>query len=174
MRILIIFGVFIVLALSPVTGTRAKSPASESTPAPALKPPLGWNSYDCFGMLATEQDIKVNADDMAARLKKFGWEYVVLDYLWFAEGLTARNVREKNPVQNIDEYGRLIPSTALHPSSRGGKGLKPLADYVHGLGLKFGIHIMRGVPIQAVEKNTPILGSKARAGEVADPNDGCS
>jgi len=174
MRILITVGIFAVLALSPVMGAKAKSPASESTPALALKPPLGWNSYDCFGMLAGEQDIKVNADYMAAHLKKFGWEYVILDYLWYAEGLTAQNVREKNPVQNIDEYGRLIPSAALHPSSKGGKGFKPLADYVHGLGLKFGIHIMRGIPIQAVERNTQILGSKARAREVADPNDGCS
>lgn len=174
MRVLVTVCFFAFLVLSPVMGSKAKGPASESTPALALKPPLGWNSYDCFGMLATEHDIKVNADYMAAHLKTFGWEYVVLDYLWYAEGLTAQNIREKDPVQNIDEYGRLIPSIALHPSSKGGKGFKPLADYVHGLGLKFGIHIMRGIPIQAVEKNTPILGSKARAREVANPSDGCS
>ena len=174
MKILITVGVLALLALSPVIDTKAKSPSPESAPAPALKPPLGWNSYDCFGMLADDQDIKVNADDVAAHLKKFGWEYIVLDYLWYAEGLTAQNIRDKNPVQNIDEFGRLIPSIALHPSSKGGKGFKPLADYVHGLGLKFGIHIMRGIPIQAVEKNTPIPGSTARARDVADPNDGCS
>jgi hypothetical protein len=140
----------------------------------ARKPPLGWNSYDCFGMLATESDIKANADYMAEHLKKYGWEYVVLDYLWFADHLTAENVREKNPVQNIDSYGRLIPSTVLHPTSAGGRGLKPLAHYVHSKGLKFGIHIMRGIPIQAVNKNSPVLGTNVRAREIANPADRCS
>jgi alpha-galactosidase len=140
----------------------------------ARRPPMGWNSYDCFGMLATEGDIKANADYMAEHLKKYGWEYIVLDYLWYADHLTAENVREKNPVQNIDSYGRLIPSTVLHPSSAGGRGLKPLADYVHGKGLKFGIHIMRGIPIQAVDKNSPVLGTNVRAREIANPADRCS
>lgn len=71
----------------------------------ARTPPLGWNSYDCFGMLATEEDIKANADYMAEHIKKYGWEYIVLDYLWYADHLTAENVREKNPVQNIDGRG---------------------------------------------------------------------
>ncbi len=140
----------------------------------AAAPPLGWNSYDCYGMLATEQDIKANADYLAARLKAFGWAYIVLDYLWYAENLTADNVREKDPVQNIDAYGRLVPSPALHPSSTNGRGLKPLADHVHGLGLKFGLHIMRGIPIQAVARNTPVLGTSVRARDIADPADGCS
>ncbi len=142
--------------------------------AVALRPPMGWNSYDCFGMLATEADVKANADYLAQHLKKFGWEYVVVDYLWYAENLTADNVRQKNPQQNIDAHGRLIPSTVLHPSSRGGKGFKPLADYVHAQGLQFGIHIMRGIPWQAVEQNTPVLGTGVGARAIANPADGCS
>jgi len=140
----------------------------------AWKPPLGWNSYDCFGMLATESDVKANADYMARHLKRYGWEYVVVDYLWYADNLTALNVRDKNPVQNLDAYGRLIPSTALHPSSAGGRGFKPLADYVHSKGLKFGIHIMRGVPFQAVERNTTVLGTTTKAREIANTADLCS
>ena len=157
-----------------------KTAQQDSLPGPKAqeelvrKPPLGWNSYDCFGMLATESDIEANADHMAEHLKKYGWEYVVLDYLWFADRLTALNVREKNPVQNIDSYGRLIPSTVLHPSSTGGRGLMPLADYVHGKGLKFGIHIMRGIPFQAVGRNTPVLGTAVRAKEIANPADNCA
>ena len=147
---------------------------ASSSDALASTPPLGWNSYDCYGMLATEQDIKANAEYLAAHLKSFGWSYVVLDYLWYAEGLTADNVREKDPVQNIDAHGRLIPSPALHPSSTNGRGLKPLADHVHGLGLKFGLHIMRGIPIQAVARNTPVLGASVRAKDIAVPSDGCS
>lgn len=135
---------------------------------------MGWNSYDSYGMLVTEADVKANADTMARHLKKWGWEYVVVDYLWYADNLTALNVREKNPVQNIDGNGRLIPSTVLHPASTGGKGFKPLADYVHSKGLKFGIHIMRGIPFQAVKKNTPVLGTSVRAKEIANPADNCS
>jgi alpha-galactosidase len=152
--------------------------SSKSTPTAltllAQKPPMGWNSYDCYGMLATEQDIKANADYMAEKLKKYGWEYIVVDYLWYADNLTAFNVREKNPVQNIDKYGRLIPSTVLHPSSKGEKGFNPLADYVHSKGLKFGIHIMRGIPWQAVDKNTPVLGTNVHAKDIANLTDTCS
>jgi alpha-galactosidase len=152
------------------TPKKAKSAGS----ALAQKPPLGWNSYDCFGHLATEQDIKANADYMAQNLKQHGWEYIVVDFLWYAENLTPINLRDKNPVQDIDDYGRLIPSVALHPSSAGGRGFKPLADYVHSKGLKFGIHIMRGIPWQAVEKNTPVLGTNVRAASIANPANICS
>ena len=149
-------------------------PQSPSFEALASAPPLGWNSYDCYGMLATEGDIKANADYLATHLKAYGWTYVVLDYLWYAEGLTADNVRDKDPVQNIDAYGRLSPSPALHPSSTNGRGLKPLADHVHRLGLKFGLHIMRGIPLQAIAANAPVLGTSVRARDIADPKDGCS
>jgi len=151
-----------------------KCPLASNLKGLAQKPPMGWNSYDCFGMLATESDIKANADAMARYLKNYGWEYIVLDYLWYADHLTALNVRGKNPVQNIDACGRLIPSKHLHPSSAGGRGLKPLADYVHSKGLKFGIHIMRGIPFQAVDQNTPVLGTAVRAREIADTADTCS
>ena len=73
----------------------------------------------------------------------------------------------------MDEYGRLIPAPNRFPSSEGGKGFKPLADYVHSLGLKFGIHIMRGIPRQAVAKDTPILGSKLTARDIARSNSVC-
>ncbi|NMB71702.1 MAG: glycoside hydrolase family 27 protein, partial [Bacteroidales bacterium] len=140
----------------------------------ALTPPMGWNSYDCFGHLATEADIKANADYLATHLKEYGWEYVVVDYLWYAEGLTSENIRFENPPQHIDEYGRLIPSPTLHPSSANGKGFKPLADYIHSKGLKFGIHIMRGIPYQAIEKNTFVKGTSIRASEIANFSDTCS
>ncbi|MGB9747249.1 MAG: alpha-galactosidase [Bacteroidales bacterium] len=140
----------------------------------ALTPPMGWNSYDCFGHLVTEADVKANADYMAAHLKEYGWEYIVVDYLWYAEGLTSANIRLENPPQHIDEYGRLIPSPTLHPSSANGRGFKPLADYVHAKGLKFGIHIMRGIPYQAIKKNTPVKGTKVRASEIANQQDTCS
>ncbi len=129
----------------------------------ASTPPMGWNSWDCFGPTVTEQEVRANADYMAGHLKQFGWQYIVVDIRWYVENDKAHGYNEKDPVMTIDEYGRLLPAVNRFPSSAGGKGFKPLADYVHGLGLKFGIHIMRGIPKLAVDRNSPILGTKLTA-----------
>jgi hypothetical protein len=140
----------------------------------AQTPPMGWNSYNCFGGNVNEAEVKANADYMAKNLKQCGWEYIVVDFLWYCDDInSAEKMANRRPNQYIDEYGRLIPSVKLHPSSAGGKGLKPLADYVHSKGLKFGIHIMRGIPHQAIAKNTPIKYSNAHASEVANLADTC-
>ena len=49
----------------------------------ALTPPMGWNSWDCYGSAVTEDEVKKNADYMAKHMKAHGWEYVVVDILWF-------------------------------------------------------------------------------------------
>ena len=140
----------------------------------AQKPPMGWNSYNCFGGNVTEAEVKANADYMSEKLKSFGWEYIVVDFLWYCDDQTsAEKFSNRRPHQYIDEYGRLIPSVKLHPSSEGGKGLKPLGDYIHSKGLKFGLHIMRGIPRQAIAGNTPIKNSSAKAAEVANLADTC-
>src|SRR2546421_10326422 len=74
---------------------------------------------------------------------------------------------------SIDEHGRYTPAVNRFPSAANGAGFKPLADYVHSLGLKFGIHILRGIPKEAVEKNLPIDGSSYRAADVANRTDLC-
>lgn len=140
----------------------------------ALTPPLGWNSYNCFGGNATEQDIKVNADYMAENLAQYGWKYIVLDFLWYCDDQsTNEKFLNRRPEQHIDKYGRAIPSVLLHPSSAGGKGLKSLGDYIHSKGLKFGLHIMRGMPFQAVKENTPIKGTEYFASDIVNPTDTC-
>lgn len=140
----------------------------------AQKPPMGWNSYNCFGGNVTEDEVKANADYMAEKLKQYGWEYIVVDFLWYCDDQDSwQKFANRRPQQHIDEFGRLIPSEKLHPSSTGGNGLKPLGDYIHSKGLKFGIHIMRGIPRQAVEQNTPIKNSTAKAAEVANLPDTC-
>ncbi|HAH23235.1 MAG TPA: alpha-galactosidase, partial [Prolixibacteraceae bacterium] len=107
--------------------------------------------------------------------RQYGWEYIVVDFLWYCDDQTsAEKFANRRPNQYIDELGRLIPSEKLHPSSVCGKGLKPLADYIHSKGLKFGLHIMRGIPRQAVERNTRIKYSMARAAEIANPSDTCA
>ncbi|MCB2379062.1 NPCBM/NEW2 domain-containing protein [Hymenobacter sp. BT635] len=132
----------------------------------APTPPMGWNSWDCYGPTVTEAEVKANADYMAQYLRKSGWEYVVVDIRWYVGNDTAHGYNEKNPEFNLDPYGRFVPAVNRFPSAAGGKGFKPLADYMHAKGLKFGIHIMRGVPVVAVQRQLPILGSKATAADI--------
>ncbi len=142
----------------------------------ALTPPMGWNSYDYYDTTVTEEQVRANAQVMAEKLKAFGWEYVVVDIQWYAHG--AGTMRDKfqyipfAPVE-MDEFSRLLPDPKRFPSSAGGQGFKPLADYVHSLGLKFGIHIMRGIPRQAAHSHTKILHTDTTADRIAEPNSVC-
>jgi len=132
----------------------------------AKTPPLGWNSWDCFGAAVTEQQLRENAEYMAKYLKPYGWEYIVCDIQWY-EPCAKDNDYNNFTELTMDKYGRLMPAVNRFPSAKGGRGFKPLADYVHSLGLKFGIHIMRGVPRQAVHKNCPIYNSEHTCREIA-------
>jgi alpha-galactosidase len=139
----------------------------------APTPPMGWNSWDCFGPTVVEDEIKANADYMAKYLKKSGWQYIVVDIRWFVENDKAGGYNQTDPRYVIDEFGRFTPALNRFPSAANGKGFKPLADYVHGKGLKFGIHIMRGIPVIAVQKNTPVLGSSAKAQDIYSTENQC-
>lgn len=135
--------------------------------------PLGWNSWDCFGAGVTEDELKANADYMAKHLKDYGWEYVVCDIQWYEPNAKNNDYNNFTPL-NMDEYGRLMPAETRFPSAKNGNGFKPIADYCHSLGLKFGIHIMRGIPRQAVHADTPIKNSKFTARQVAHHFSVCS
>jgi alpha-galactosidase len=150
----------------------------------AAMPPLGWNSYNCFGSTVHEDEVKANADYMAQHLKQFGWQYVVVDFLWSYDNPPGSNIG--NPFQkrledgsyipwlSMDNWGRLLPQPNKFPSAFGGKGFKPLADYIHSLGLKFGIHLMRGIPRQAVWAKTPVMGAPGiTADMIADTSSVC-
>lgn len=132
----------------------------------AKTPPMGWNSWDCYGPTVTETEIKTNADYMAEHLKQHGWEYIVVDIRWFVENDKAGGYNEKDPIYTIDEYGRFLPAVKKFPSVADGKGFKTLADYVHSKGLKFGIHLMRGIPVLAVKNNCPVMGTNLKASEI--------
>lgn len=141
-----------------------------------LTPPMGWNSYDYYDTTVTEADIKENADYMANHLKPFGWEYIVVDIEWYAHDAGSQRDRYQYiPFWSVemDEYSRLLPSPDRFPSSVGGNGFKPLADYIHNLGLKFGIHIMRGIPRIAAHNHTKLLGTDKTANQIADPASIC-
>lgn len=139
-------------------------------------PPMGWNSYDYYNTSVTEADVKANADYMAKHLKGFGWEYIVVDIAWYYnEAEDERDQFQYIPFAKVemDEYSRLYPDPKKFPSSKGGKGFAPLAEYVHSLGLKFGIHIMRGIPRRSAYMRTKIKGTNVTANKIANPNSIC-
>jgi hypothetical protein len=154
----------------------------EVTAAVAQTPPMSWNSYDCFNFSVTEAEVKANADTMAKKYKQYGWQYINIDWCWSFPGMGT----QATPNQTIsggaptaatklhmDAYGRLMPDTVRHPSSINDSGFKPLAAYIHSKGLKFGIHLMRGIPKQAVWAGTPILGTTYVARDAADTLTNC-
>ncbi len=139
----------------------------------APTPPMGWNSWDCYGPTVTETEVKANADYMAKHMKQYGWEYIVVDIRWYISNDKAHGYNETNAEYNIDEYGRFIPAVNRFPSAADGKGFKPLADYLHKKGLKFGIHIMRGIPVVAVKRGLPVKGTKVTAKDIYSEKDQC-
>lgn len=139
----------------------------------AATPPMGWNSWDCFGPTVTEAEVKANADYMAKYLKTYGWEYIIVDIRWYVGNDKAHGYNEKDPDYVLDQYGRFMPAANRFPSAAGGKGFKPLADYLHKKGLKFGIHIMRGIPVIAVKQNLPIKGTNFTAKDIYSDKDQC-
>ncbi len=139
-------------------------------------PPMGWNSYDYYNTMVNEAQVRANAEFMAKNLRKFGWEYVVIDIQWSDPDAGSRNNENIQYIPFsrfcIDEFSRQIPAPNRFQSSAGGKGFGPLAEYIHSLGLKFGIHIMRGIPRFAAHDHLPIKtagGSTVTADMIADP-----
>lgn len=142
----------------------------------AKRPPMGWNSYDYYDTNVTEAEVLTNGEFMAKHLKPYGWEYVVVDIQWYAyHTATMRDRFQYIPFgkNEMDGYGRLLPCPDKFPSSVDGAGFKPLADKLHSMGLKFGIHMMRGIPRAAAQNHLPILGTEVTADMVADPASIC-
>ncbi|HEV2213733.1 MAG TPA: glycoside hydrolase family 27 protein, partial [Terracidiphilus sp.] len=138
-------------------------PSSAQTLAPT--PPMGWNSWDAYGLTIDESQFRANAQVLAG-LKQFGWQYAVIDEGWYMQDPFAATVPTRKYVW--DRHGILIPAVDRFPSAAHNVGFKPLADWVHSLGLKFGIHLVRGIPRQVVDQNLPIAGTHFRAADAAD------
>jgi hypothetical protein len=176
MQLTVIIGMLVLFHLAAVTCTAASPSTATSRPAFwdwAPTPPMGWNSWDCYGTAVTEEQTRANADYMAEKLARFGWQYVVVDIQWYEPHASGHDYR-KGATLEMDAYGRLLPAPNKFPSATGRPGgFSGLASYIHSRGLKFGIHLMRGIPRQAVEQNTPILGTTFRARDVANTKDTC-
>jgi alpha-galactosidase len=162
------FTFILLLMFAPGLASQQQSPVALLAPTP----PMGWNSWDAYGTTVTEEEVRANADVMASSLRKFGWQYIVVDIQWYEPNAKAHGYRP-NAQLAMDEFGRLIPAANRFPSSANGQGFKPLADYIHSKGLKFGIHILRGVPRQAVAQNVSIFGSGVKAAGIADKQSTC-
>jgi len=163
----LLIGLAVILALN-----QQKRPVEAQGATVAATPPMGWNSWDAFGESVKESDIRDTAEWMAKNLKSFGWQYVIVDSGWYVKNHAA-GYNAATAEFSIDGSGRYTPATNTFPSAANGAGFRPLADYVHSLGLKFGLHILRGIPKEAVTKNLPIQGTQFHAQDAADTGDTC-
>lgn len=164
-------------SLAWVAGALGDQPMPTAEPAMpfhdyARTPPMGWNSWDCWGTGVTEAQTKANADYMASKLKSHGWRLITVDIQWYEPKASTLAYRPDAHLI-LDGHARLLPAENRFPSSANGLGFKPLADYVHAKGLMFGIHLLRGIPRQAVAEKQPIAGTSYTAADIANLKDIC-
>jgi hypothetical protein len=152
---------------------------AQPTTSPSLKfhewaqtPPMGWNSWDCFGAGVNEEQTLANADYIDKNLKSHGWNIVTIDIQWYEPQAHTDQYR-KGATLEMDANGRLLPAANRFPMTKDSRSFKPIADYLHQRGLKFGLHLLRGIPRQAVTRNVPILGSDVHAADIADTSSVC-
>jgi hypothetical protein len=136
----------------------------------AAGPPMGWNSWDAYGLTIDEAQFKANATVLAG-LKSLGWRYAVIDEGWYMADPSGAKLADRH--YQLDEHGLLIPDRRRFPSMREGEGFKALANWTHAQGLLFGIHIVRGIPKEAVEKNLPLGLGGFTARDAADVGETC-
>lgn len=139
----------------------------------AQTPPMGWNSFDSYGVYLHEQAAFENLKAMAKKLMPACYKYFVIDNGWFGEyklkeGTIYANEKHASDV-SIDAFGLLQPSKTYFPN-----GLKPIIDRTNELGLRFGLHLMRGIPRKAYKQNTKVKGTNLLAKDVANPKSICN
>ena len=162
--------------LGVTTGLAAMSAmpaASAARRRLAPTPPMGWNSWNSFATTITEAQAIEQATVMARELLPAGYDIFTIDIQWYEPGASSYTYAAK-PVPALDRHGRLLPAPNRFPSARDGRGFRSLADHIHGMGLRFGVHLMRGIPRLAVERDLPVLGTAATAAGIADSSSICS
>lgn len=140
----------------------------------AQHPPMGWNSWDAYGLTITEPQFRANVAVQSTQLKPLGWTYAVIDEGWFLENPQIRRTPDKLRYA-LDRNGRYVPVKARFPSAGEAPetSFRALAAWVHAQGMQFGIHIVRGIPRESVAKNLPIADSTFHAADAADQTDAC-
>ena len=169
----ILTAALVFLALTTIVGAAAAQDSADPKYYNwAQTPPMGWNSWDCYGTSVTEEQTLANADYMAENLKSHGWQYITVDIQWY-EPNARRHTYRKDARLEMDDFGRLLPAANRFPSTDRTRSFKPFADAIHARGLKFGLHLLRGIPRQAVQENTQILNTPYHAADIADTTDVC-
>lgn len=126
-------------------------------------PVLGWSSWSFIREQPTAA--KLESQALALRqsgLLKLGYDYVNLDDFWY------QCPGKQGP--NVDSYGRWVTDSSRFPSDGNTNGIKVVADYIHHLGMKFGIYVTPGISKQAISKKTRIEGTSYSADEIAEPS----
>ena len=164
-------GAAAVATLWPGPGGIAQADTGPSLLAPT--PPMGWNSWNSFATTITEVQALETASIMREKLLPFGYDIFTVDIQWYEPDAKSYEYN-KQPMPQMDSYGRLLPAPNRFPSAAGGRGFAPLAAQIHAMGMKFGIHLMRGIPRLAVERNLPVLGTPYRAQDIADTGSTCA
>jgi hypothetical protein len=154
-------------------GTKAVAAPKKTAPLLAPTPPMGWNSWNSFATTINEAQTLETAGIMARELLPAGYDILTVDIQWYEPGASSYEYA-KAPVPTMDDNGRLLPAPNRFPSSAGGQGFKPLADKVHGLGLRFGVHLMRGAPRLAVERGLKVVGTSIAIADIVDKRSVCS
>ena len=161
---------FLLLAVGrSVAGVAARDGVGEKL---AANPPMGWNSWDSYGLTINESQFRENMVVMAAQLKEFGWQYVVIDEGWYLQNPEIASMPDRLRY-TVNARGQYEPALNRFPSAKDGVGFKPLSDAAHADGLGFGIHIIRGIPKQAVLANLRIGRTSYRTSAAADTSDKC-
>lgn len=155
----------------------------------APTPPMGWNSWDSYGLTIDEGQFRNNVAVLRDKLRPYGWQYAVVDEGWYFFNPQARPTPDKL-VYALDRFGRYVPVPGRFSSAGAparpvktlpgplhvkleDTGFTQLGAWVHAQGLKFGIHIVRGIPRAGVQANLPIEDSNFGAEDAADTSDRC-
>ncbi len=141
----------------------------------ALTPPMGWNSWDCYGTTVTEAEVLANAQVMADRLLVHGWDTVVVDIDWSDPAARPHGYTQDADLV-LDANGYPQPDPVRFPSAADGRGFTALAAQVHALGLRLGVHVLRGIPRRAVDARLPVVGPDGEVvttADIADPTSTC-
>ncbi len=126
-------------------------------------PVLGWSSWSFVRQHPTAAKVEAQAHALQqSGLQKLGYDYVNLDDSWY------QCPGPQGP--NVGPNGRWVTDSSIFPAEGNSNGMKVVADYVHSLGLKFGIYVTPGISKQAVSRNTPIKGTSYTAAEIAEPS----
>ncbi len=134
--------------------------AAATTNGLEAKPILGWSSWSFLRKEPTADKIKAQARAMRdSGLQKLGYTYVNVDDFWY------QCPGPEGP--NVDSHGRWVTDPSRFPPERDGNGIKVVADYVHGMGMKFGIYVTPGISSQAVRKKSSIEGTQYTAAQIA-------